>query len=196
MPKNKNIDKKPKKPTGKKKLTSQGKKRPIKPEKTVKVLLPVPIPGRGVYEPEPPPCESELSYKDAMMCVQLEKLAAKGFNNDEIIALLGISRSTFYKRLKEDMYFSYCLMKHRDEALNHVECNLHKAANGFEYMEQHCSANGKVVTLMKAKTPDVAAAKFILTNKRSNEWKNKVETTHQAGESMNGMVFAIKRRED
>lgn len=188
MPKGTKIDKPKKKPGRKKRKKFEQPK--------VKVYLPGVIPGRGPNEEIPPPSEYELDYEDAMLAVKMEKLAAKGLTNDQIIELLPISRDTFYKRLKENPYFSYCLMKHREKAIEDVEYSLYKAANGFEYLEQAATANGRVVNLLKAKTPDVNAIKFFLTNRASEKWKNKVETTHQAGESMGGMVFAIKRREE
>lgn len=167
-----------------------------KKRKPVIVTLPAVIPGRGPYDPEPPPSVYEIEYEDAMLAVQMEKLAAKGLSNNEIIKAIGISRDTFYKRLREDSYFSYCLMKHRGAAIKTVENSLFKACNGFEYTEQSVTPSGKVVTLKKMKTPDVGGIKFFLTNRDSENWKNKVESTHQVGESMSGMVFSIKRREE
>lgn len=200
MPNEKNIKKKPKKKPAKKvkgNFTDPTKKKRVqRPEKMVQVTLPAVIPGRGVYEPEPPPSIYEITYKDAMLAVEMEKLAAKGLTNDQIIDLLPLSRATFYQRLKDDPYFSYCLGKHRGNPVNEVESALKMAATGFGYEEEHCSANGKVVTLSKFKTPDIAAAKFFLTNRAPNEWKNKVEQTHQVGEGMQAMAFVIKRREE
>lgn len=193
MPKKPNI-KKPKKQV--KKLTSQGVKREVKPKRMVQVTLPAVIPGRGVYEPEPPPTIYEIEYKDAMIAVQMEKLAAKGLTNDQIIATLDISRTTFYKRLKEDVYFSYCLNKHRDKAVLDVENALFQNSVGFEFTEQQATATGKVVSVKKMKLPETKAQEFFLINRAADQWKKKVETTIQAGESMGAMVFAIKRREE
>lgn len=193
MAKKPNI-KKPKKPA--KKLTSQGVKREVKPKRMVQVTLPALIPGRGVYEPEPPPSIYEIEYKDAMLAVQMEQLAAKGLTNDAIIDALPISRDTFYKRLKEDPYFSYCLNKHRGKAVAMVESALFQNSVGFEFTEQQATASGKVVTVKKMKLPETKAQEFFLINRAADQWKKKVETTIQAGESMGAMIFAIKRREE
>ena len=195
MPKNDNIKKKPKKKPAKKQ-TKAIPKNVKRPERMVKVTLPAVIPGRGVYDPEPPPSIYEIEYEDAMLAVRMEKLAAKGLSNNEIINNLDISRDTFYKRLKNEPYFSYCLNKHRNKAVIDVENSLFKAANGFEYTEQSATPSGKVVTLNKQKTPDTAAIKFFLTNRDPANWKNKVEQTHEVGAGMQAMAFVIKRREE
>jgi hypothetical protein len=191
MAKDKNIRKK-----ADKKITNQGIKRKPTQKPTVKVLLPAVIPGRGAYDPEPPPCEHELSYQDAILAVKMEKLAAEGFNNEEIIDRIGVSRTTFYKRLKEDVYFAYALNKHRGKAVLDAQSALFQNVTGFEYEEEVATPAGKVVSVTKRKLPETKAIEFFLTNRDPENWKKKVETTHQAGETMSGMVFAIKRREE
>lgn len=195
------MDKKPNKKKAIKKFTDHGNngrngKRPEKKAKTVKVYLPAVIPGRGPNDPEPEPCEHEISYKDALLAVEMEKLAAKGFSNNEIIEKIGISRATFYQRLKEDVYFSYCLNKHRGKAVMDVESALFKNATGYEYKEETATPSGKVVEVYKQKLPETKAIEFFLMNRAPDQWKKKVETTIQAGESMAAMAFVIKRRED
>ncbi len=170
--------------------------RPKKKVPTVKVYLPAVIPGRGPTDPEPPPTEHELSWKDAQLAVEMEKLAAKGFTNDEIIDRLGISRGTFYQRIKEDLYFSYALNKHRGKAVFDAENALFQNVIGFDYKEQVATPAGKVVDVTKRKLPETKAIEFFLTNRAQQEWKKKVETTLQAGETMSHVVVAIKRRED
>lgn len=202
MPKKPNIPPKkgpkkpPKKGKGNKpgKFTKPGSKRNSKKNR-VTVYLPAVIPGKGPNE-EAPPTSYELEYKDALLAVEMEKLAAKGLSNNQIIDALPISRDTFYKRLKEDPYFSYCLYKHRGIAVNEVESALKKAAVGFEYLEQHATPSGKVVTILKAKTPDTAAIKFFLTNRNPEEWQNKVESKLVAAQTMESIKFSIKRREE
>lgn len=197
MEKGKNIKKKVKA----KKFVDHGNngkngKRPKKTAQTVKVYLPAIIPGRGPNDPEPEPCEHELSWKDAQLAIEMEKLAAKGLTNDQIIETIGISRTTFYKRLKEDNYFMYCLNKHKGKAVMDVENALFQNATGFEYKEEVATPSGKVVEIYKRKLPETKAIEFFLTNRNAENWKKKVETTMQVGETMTGMTFVIKRRED
>lgn len=159
----------------------------------VKVLLPAIIPGQDVHDP---PSEYELSYEDAMLSVKMEKLAAKGLTNDQIIAALPLSRYTFYQRLKENPYFSYCLMKHRGKAVESVENALYNNAVGFHYEEEQATASGKVVNVQKMKLPETKAQEFYLTNRVPDQWKKKVETTHALGEGMGAITFSIKRYEE
>jgi hypothetical protein len=177
------------------------KKRRMKPgpktskKKPVKVWLPAIIPGQE-HKEEEQPTEHELSYEDALLAVKMEKLAAKGLTNDEIIKALPLSRATFYERLKEDPYFSYCLMKHRGKAVADVENKLFQNATGFTYMEQTATASGKVVTILKQKLPETKAQQFYLTNRSPEQWKNKVETVHEIGQGMAAVTFSIKRYEE
>ena len=87
-----------------------------KTEKKVKVLLP------SATNPEEM-TEHEISYMDRLLAIDMEKLASKGFTNDQIIKALPISRDTFYKRLKEDPYFSYVLYKIPSQrVIPYIEC--------------------------------------------------------------------------
>lgn len=172
------------------KRMSPGKKR-----KTVTVMLPVPIPGKGsedAYEKT----EHEIDYEDALLCAKLEKLASQGFTNDQIIARIGVSRGTFYERLKTDSYFLYCLNKHRGLAVLQAENALFQNVVGFEYTEQVATPAGVAVTVKKQKLPETKAIEFFLTNRASDQWKKKVETTIQPGEGMGAMTFIVKRREE
>lgn len=91
------------KPSGKtaKQLKDQAEK---SGRKKAIYYLPVPIPKKEGEEQ--PMTEAEISYKDKMICVEIERLAAKGLTNDQIIQRLDVSRSTFYDWLKEKPYFS------------------------------------------------------------------------------------------
>ncbi len=175
----------------------KGRQKGQKKEKkhTVKVFLPAIIPGQSTKDEEPP-SEYELDYKDAMLAVKMEKLAAKGLTNDQIIDALGISRFTFYKRLKEEPYFSYCLYKHQGKAVADVESALYQNAVGFDYFEQAATPSGKVVNLMKHRLPETKAQQFFLTNRKPTEWKNKVEATHELGAGLAAITFSIKRYEE
>ena len=156
--------------------------------------------------------EHEISYMDRVLIMDIEKLAAKGFTNDQIIEKLPISRDTFYKRLKSEPYFSYALYKHRGIAVQEVENALFKRSMGYTVQEKVTEAkpvqkivDGKLVTdyeLMTAKItektvePDTNAIKFFLSNRNPEQWKMKVEPHQVAGAEMEKITFNIKRRGD
>ena len=182
----------------KKKGPAKGSKHNNKNGKVIKVLLPVPRPGSYQEGQEEEMSEHEISYNDALLAVQLEELAAKGLNNNQIIDALPISRDTFYKRLANDPYFSYCLHKHRGAVVKQVENAMYKTATGFTYYEQQATPMGDIVTLAKFALPNHAAQKTILFNKQKDEWRARVEPSIDKGESISqlGQTVIIKRRAD
>jgi hypothetical protein len=139
-------------------------------------------------------CEMEIEYKDKLLCADMEKLAAKGLSNNEIIQKLGISRDTFYSKLRSNPYFSYCLYKHRGIAQVEVESALFKSALGFEYKEEQATNKG-VFEVRKVALPNVSAQKEWLYNRASHEWKKKIETTITLASDITQLAFAVKRRE-
>lgn len=197
MPKDSKINKGKRTPKDKSKGGRPlGKKNNPKKKKKVIVYLPALIPKTpGVNDPEEL-CEHEIDYEDKMLCVQIERLAAKGFTNNEIIAAIGISRQTFYKRLRNEEYFSYCLFKHRGIPELEIESSLRKSALGFSYVEQVATPSGEVLTVQRFALPNVNAQKFYLTNKRAEEWKHKPEQTIEQGKGLEAITFTLKRREE
>lgn len=177
-------------------------------KKTQKVYFPAVI---VQPEPEAEPSEHELSYKDLLLATEMEKLAAKGLNNEEIIRELGISRDTFYRKLREESYFSYGLFKHRNIANHNVENALYKRSTGYTFLEKTTEAK-PVITydaegnkqvsyqLMTAKVVekevpgDVKAQEFWLTNRKPEEWKKKIEPMQEKGADMSRITFALKKR--
>lgn len=179
-------------------------------KKTVKVYLPAIIPKP---EAEDPLSEEEISYKDRLLAIEVEKLAAKGLTNDQIIKEIGISRFTFYKKLKEEPYFSYALFKHRHIAVQNVENAMYKRAVGYTFLEKTIELKPvvkmdisgtieKTFELMESKIiekevpGDVKAQEIFLTNRDSMNWKKKVEPNQVHGGQMKNIVFSIKRRSE
>ena len=194
-----------KKPNDKNK--KKGKK-PSPKKKTVKVYLPAII--QKPYE-EIPLSEEEISYKDRLLALDVERLAAKGLTNDEIIASLPISRDTFYKRLKNQPYFSYALYKHRGLAVQDVESALFKKSKGYTFLEKTIEAKpfvevdaaGNLLTsyklidskiVEKEVAPDVKAIEMFLTNRDSENWKKKVEPKKHQEADMSRITFTLKKR--
>lgn len=172
--------------------------------KTVKVLLPAVIAKKEFnpdedaefYHSEDQMSEDEISYKDALLAVEMEKLARKGLTNDAIIAALGMSRDTFYRKLREEPYFSYALTKHQGIALQAVESALHMNAVGFKYKEEQGTSMGDVVTVEKYKLPETRAQEIILYNRRREEWSKIVEPKMAEVYSISNVNIRIKRRID
>lgn len=193
MPKD-NETNNPENPDSSKKKGKKGRKKGDKKKKTHKVYYPEVITNPKNGDEEEVISEAELSYKDKLLAVKMEKLAAEGLSNNQIIDKLGISRWTFYHRLKSDPYFSYCLYKHRGIAVEEVESALFNSATGFHYKEQQATAMGDVVTLTKYALPQVSAQKEFLYNRAPDRWKRKVEVTLKGGVDVSQMGVQIRRR--
>ncbi len=179
----------------KKESPKKGKKQKPK-KKPVKVYYPVITQRPEDPEPKEEICEAELSYNNAIFCTKIERLAAKGLNNEEIIKSLGIHRTTFYDKIKSDPYFSYALMKHRNLAIHEVENALFKSCTGFEYTEEQGSPSGIIMEVKKRALPNANSIKFFLSNRRPDEWKMKVEASMEIKADMSLMTFSIKRRSE
>lgn len=164
--------------------------------KKVKVYYPVLTQNPDNQEPEEEITEAEISYKESLLITQVERLAAKGLNNDEIIETLKMGRGTFYEKVKNNQYFQYSLYKHRNIAIQNVENALYQKCTGFEYTEEQGSAVGIIMEVKKKALPDTNAIKFFLSNRRSDDWKMKVESTQTSGADMGNMTFTIKRRSE
>lgn len=185
------------------KIKDKAKKRK---KKTVKVLLPATSIGEE-------PTEHEIEYKDKLLIVEVEKLAAKGFTNDQIIEKIGISRDTFYRRLKNEPYFSYALFKHRNIATLDVENALMKRCLGYTVLEKTTEAkpikekdqHGNETTryvMTEAKVtektiePDPKSIEFYLTNRAKKEWSKRPEPEMPLLADMSNITFSIKRRSE
>lgn len=162
-------------------------------QKTVTYYLPVPV---NKAQPEEPISPEEISYKESLIAARIEELAAKGLSDTDIIKALDISRTQFYVWLKEKPHFAYSLLKYRELAHVNVENALYNNAIGYVYQEQAATASGKVVTILKQRLPETKAQTFYLTNRRSAQWKNKVEQVHEIGQGLSAITFSIKRYEE
>lgn len=138
--------------------------------------------------------EHEISYRDALLIVEIEKLAAKGLNDTEIINEIGISRAKFYERINTEPYFGYALNRHRGVARLNVENALYQNAMGFKYKEQQATPMGFIVEVEKQKLPETRAQEVYLYNRDKEQWKKKVEPQLEKGDSISNIGVVIKRR--
>jgi hypothetical protein len=164
-------------------------------KKKVKVYYPVVIQNEG-EEAKEEMSEAEVLYEDKLLCSKIERLAAKGLTNDEIIKTLKIGKERFYDKIKNNEYYKYALYKHREIATHEVENALFKKCTGFEYTEEQGSAIGVIMEVKKRALPDTNAIKFFLSNRRSDDWKMKVEAQQTTGADMSNIAFTIKRRSE
>lgn len=105
----------------------------------------------------------------------MTRFARAGLTNDQIIELLGISKSSFYDYLKEYPEFSDSLKRGQGESIEKAKRTLFQQAVGFEYPEEkiflHEGEPVRVQTL-KFYKPDTTALIFYLINKAGGEFKD------------------------
>ena len=108
---------------------------------------------------------------------RVRKLATAGASDAEIMAALKVSRSAFYRTLREQEEFSDALDTAREPATDEVQSALFKLATGYDSeVVREESEDGKpertVVTRQRA-PPSLAAARFWLVNRRPELWRDR-----------------------
>ena len=114
------------------------------------------------------------------LCKHLEK----GSSIKSACAAVGISEETFHKWKREKSEFSESIGSAMAIPDRKVENALYRTAVGFQYTEiefKGVQVGEKVKhipikKIRKKVLPNVAAQKFILTNRNPKEWKDKQET--------------------
>lgn len=118
--------------------------------------------------------------KKATLCLKsVERLARKGWTDEEMAEFFGVVRSTWCKWKAEDPAFSDALKEWKDEADARVERSLYERAIGYEHPDVHISNYQGSVTLtpiQKKYAPDTTAAIFWLKNRKPDQWRDKTET--------------------
>lgn len=124
------------------------------------------------------------SKKGTISLSQLRKLAEFGLIEEQIVAILGISRETLsqYKTEGGKYYwpeFSDTIKRGKAKSDANVEKSLYQRAVGYEHPEDKifCSARGKVTTVRTIKhyPPDPVSCIFWLKNRRKAEWRDRQE---------------------
>jgi hypothetical protein len=116
---------------------------------------------------------------DAALLACIEQLARDGKTNRQIAETLGITEDTFYRYKKQIEQFSEALENGKSLADAMVEHSMFARALGCTTFEEKPVIEKGVVVdvirLAKQHPPDVNAGKFWLTNRKKNDWKDRVE---------------------
>lgn len=120
-------------------------------------------------------------------------LALRGATDSEIAEELEVSVTTLYAWRAKYPEFLAALRYGKDNADDRVERSLYHRAVGFTYPAVKISfdKDGKPLfaPYMEYYPPDTGAAKLWLTNRKPNDWKERI--THQ-GDSENPVVHEIR----
>lgn len=107
----------------------------------------------------------------------VEYMARCGLTDKEMFVNIGIVESTFYKWKHDHPEFSESLAKGKEGPDDLVEAAFYQRCLGYEHDAIHISNyKGKVTKtkIVKKYPPDTAAIKFWLTNRRPEQWREKI----------------------
>jgi transposase len=164
------------------------------------------------HEPAPPAIITHKDYQyerglySDELLPKLEELAAKGLTYKQIAESFCIGERTLYDWKRRYPQVLQALQKYRGVADRLVENAMYKNALGQTFTEikreRRFNKTTKEYEIVVTEQVDkfipgnVVAQIFWLKNRMPERYKDKVETVHSLGAGMEGMVFALKRRED
>lgn len=127
-------------------------------------------------------------------------LAVKGFTNEEIAEVMGISVRTLTRWRDKYPSFGKRLYEGRNLASSQVEESLFKKATGFTVTEEETvikfdNDGNRLPVNVKSKkryiAPDTSSIIFWLKNRESEYWKDKVEVEETGG---NGYIEVFAKQ--
>ena len=123
------------------------------------------------------------SRRAALDLAQVEKLARRGWTDEEMAEFFGVSDRTWYRWKADDEQFCQALKEWKDEADARVERALYERALGYShpavkiFMPAGASKPVKV-PYTERYAPDTTAGIFWLKNRKPEEWRDKVDHEH------------------
>ena len=115
---------------------------------------------------------------DPVFVTQAEKLCKLGATDMEIADFFEVDVRTLYRWKAEHDEFCQALKSGKDQADERVERSLFARATGYEHDDMDLRVVEGVVVqtpIRKHYPPDTTAAIFWLKNRRSAEWRDKVQ---------------------
>lgn len=112
---------------------------------------------------------------------QAEKLCKLGATDMEVADFFDVDVRTLYRWKGENAAFCQSLKVGKDVADERVERSLYARANGYEHDEVDIRVvAGEIVQtpIRKYYPPDTTACIFWLKNRKTAEWRDKVEQEH------------------
>lgn len=94
---------------------------------------------------------------------------------DEKVAekCIGISRTTFYRWIKQSKKFKGAVEEGKKPVIAIVENALIKSSTGYDVMEGRINADGKKIMVKKHIPPNITAIIFYLKNRDPKRWRDK-----------------------
>ena len=118
-----------------------------------------------------------------------------GATQEELAAMFGVSRRTIVNWLEKHPEFRDAVRELQNSVDDMVESALLQSALGYDYVETKTTP-GRIETITKHVTGNVAAQKFWLINRRPSVWRDKVEMDHTTGGELLKPVIIFKGNDD
>ncbi|MBO9441387.1 hypothetical protein J7363_04735 [Phaeobacter italicus] len=119
------------------------------------------------------------SLYDESMNEQATKLALLGMTDEEMARFFGVTPQTFYNWMNQFPAFFEAVHAGKDVADAEVAHSLYKKATGITYQVERLRKNkegeSEIVRLSVYEPPDTAAMKQWLSNRRRQNWSDKIE---------------------
>ena len=129
---------------------------------------------------------------------QLEIVTKKGFTDDEISELFGITKQTLNNYKKENPKFFDSLKDWKLEADNEVEKSLYERAKGYKGKDVNVSYKNDTVTFTeydKFYPPDPTSMIFWLKNRKPKEWRERHDLGNNLSEDEIQKLKSIANKE-
>ncbi len=118
------------------------------------------------------------SLYDEAMNDQATKLALLGMTDSEMAKFFGVAQSTFYEWMNLYPAFSEAVYAGKTAADAEVAYSLYRRATGVVYevekLRKNKEGETEVVKLKVSEPPETGAAKLWLTNRRRQNWSEKI----------------------
>lgn len=123
-------------------------------------------------------------------------LCAQGATDEEVAESIGVSVRTIYNWKAKYPQFLQALQLGKDACDDRVERSLYNRAVGYTFDSlkiMQYEGSPVIVPFKEHVPPDVGAAKLWLTNRRADQWREKVEQTIKADEAFIGLWQKLSR---
>lgn len=107
---------------------------------------------------------------------QIYKLVSKGYKKADVAQVLGVTQVAFRRMCREVPELRSVLDIGHEDKIDAVEASLYQLALGYEAEEEVINSfDGSKDTLKKYHAPVLGAIKYVLSNKRGEEYADKRE---------------------
>jgi hypothetical protein len=118
--------------------------------------------------------KTDYLYKVQPQFDQIYKMVAKGYRKADIADVLGVTQVCFRRLCRDIPELKAVINIGTEDLIDGVETSLHQLAQGFTYQEEVINPFcGEKETLHKYQAPALGAIKYVLGNKRGEEYAEK-----------------------